>query len=64
MYTNWLLPEAGKQTKLGQSNDNYGTISGWQGLLVKAAREKKWFRDLLEDVMNELNMNGGGESVG
>jgi hypothetical protein len=23
-------------------------------MLVKAAREKKWFRDLLDDVMTEL----------
>ena len=33
------------------------TVSGWKGLLVKAAREKKWFRDLLEDVTRELNKN-------
>jgi hypothetical protein len=30
------------------------TLSGWKGLLVKAAREKKWFRALLDDVMSEL----------
>ena len=29
-------------------------ISIWKRILVNAAREKKWFRDLLEDVMNEL----------
>jgi hypothetical protein len=40
---------------------NYGsqmtiteTVSGWKGMLVKAAREKKWFRELLDDVMKEL----------
>jgi hypothetical protein len=30
------------------------TIPAWKGLLVKAATEKKWFRELLEDVMKEL----------
>lgn len=29
-------------------------ISVWKTLLVNAAGDKKWFRDLLEDVMNEL----------
>lgn len=29
-------------------------ISVWKTLLVNAARDKKWFRDLLKDVMNEL----------
>lgn len=29
-------------------------VSIWKRILVNAAREKKWFRDLLEDVMNEL----------
>ena len=27
----------------------------WKKLFVKAGREKKWFRELLQDVMNELN---------
>jgi hypothetical protein len=31
-------------------------ISIWKRILVNAAREKKWFRDLLEDVVNELNV--------
>jgi hypothetical protein len=31
-------------------------ISIWKKLLVHTAQEKKWFRDLLEDVMNELNV--------
>ena len=29
-------------------------ISIWKKILVNAAREKKWFRSLLEDVINEL----------
>jgi hypothetical protein len=30
------------------------TKSGWRGLLVKATREKEWFRKLLDEVMDEL----------
>jgi len=26
----------------------------WKKILINAAREKKWFRDLLVDVMNEI----------
>ena len=29
-------------------------ISIWKKILVNAAQEKEWFRDLLEDVMEEL----------
>jgi len=29
-------------------------VSIWKRIFLNAAREKKWFRDLLEDVMNEL----------
>ena len=29
-------------------------VSIWKRIFVNTAREKKWFRDLLEDVMNEL----------
>jgi hypothetical protein len=29
-------------------------ISIWKKILINTAREKKWFRELLEDVMNEL----------
>ena len=29
-------------------------ISVWRKMLVSVAREKKWFRSLLEDVMREL----------
>lgn len=30
-------------------------MSVWKRILVKAASEKKWFRDLLEDVLSELD---------
>ena len=30
------------------------SLSIWKKLFVKAAREKKWFRDLLEEVMSEM----------
>jgi hypothetical protein len=29
-------------------------VSIWKRILVKATQEKKWFRDLLEEVMKEL----------
>jgi hypothetical protein len=29
-------------------------ISIWKKILVNVAREKKWFRDLLEDVIDEI----------
>jgi hypothetical protein len=29
-------------------------VSIWKRILVSAGRDKKWFRDLLDDVMNEL----------
>lgn len=32
-------------------------VSVWKNLLVRAAREKPWFRDLLRDVMRELNID-------
>jgi hypothetical protein len=38
----------GSQTTIRES------VSIWKRILVNAAREKKWFRALLEDVMNEL----------
>jgi hypothetical protein len=31
------------------------SIEEWRGLFVKAAREKAWFRNLLNDVMGELS---------
>jgi hypothetical protein len=30
-------------------------VETWKRVLVAAAKEKKWFRDLLEDVVGELN---------
>ncbi len=38
----------GSQTTLTES------IKAWKSLFVKAAREKPWFRELLDEVMNEL----------
>ena len=32
-------------------------ISVWRRLFVHAAREKPWFRDLLEDVMRDLKVD-------
>lgn len=29
-------------------------VSIWKKILINAAREKKWFRDLLEDVLHEV----------
>lgn len=29
-------------------------ISIWKKVLINAAKEKKWFRDLLEDVVDEI----------
>ena len=37
----------------GQTTSTH-RVSQWKHLLVKAAREKKWFRKLLEDVAEEL----------
>jgi len=31
-----------------------GPVKTWKRLLVKAAKEKPWFRKLLDEVMNEL----------
>jgi hypothetical protein len=45
----------GQKLNWGSQTTITETKSGWKGLLVKAAREKKWFHDLLDDVMNELN---------
>jgi len=30
------------------------SVAGWKRLLVKSAKQQKWLRDLLEDVMAEL----------
>lgn len=45
----------GSQTTLTES------IKAWKSLFVKAAREKPWFRELLDEVMNELR--GDSESA-
>lgn len=44
----------GKRLNWGSQTTITETVSGWKGLLVKAAREQKWFRKLLDDVMKEL----------
>ena|SRR5258705_5340316 len=44
----------GQNLNWGSQTTITETVSGWKRMLVKAAREKKWFRDLLEDVMREL----------
>ncbi len=41
----------GSQTTLTMS------LSNWKRLLVRAAREKEWFRKLLEDVTSEIEKN-------
>jgi hypothetical protein len=30
------------------------TVTGWKTILIQAAREKKWFSRLLEEVCHEL----------
>lgn len=44
----------GKTLNWGSQTTITEPISIWKRILVKAAREKKWFRDLLNDVMDEL----------
>jgi len=36
-------------------------ISVWRKMLVSAAREKKWFRALLQDVMSNLQHSSNGK---
>jgi len=43
-YLNW-----GSQTTISEPIDN------WKRILIDAARQKPWFRKLLEDVMHELH---------
>lgn len=45
----------GERLNWGSQTTITEPISVWKKLLVNTAREKKWFRDLLEDVMKELN---------
>ncbi len=44
----------GEKLNWGSQTTITEPISIWKRLLVKAAREKSWFRDLLEDVMREM----------
>jgi hypothetical protein len=44
----------GNRLNYGSQTTITETTSGWKGMLVKAAREKEWFRKLLDDVMKEL----------
>jgi hypothetical protein len=44
----------GKKLNWGSQTTITEPISVWKRLLVNAAKEKKWFRDLLEDVMKEV----------
>ena len=43
-----ITEELGSQTTITEP------ISIWKRILVTTARDKKWFRDLLEDVLVEL----------
>jgi hypothetical protein len=38
-------------------------LSVWKRLMVTAARDKKWFRDLLDDVIRELQSQHPAEEV-
>jgi hypothetical protein len=44
----------GKKLNWGSQTTITEPISVWKRLLVNAAREKEWFRNLLEDVMKEV----------
>ena len=44
----------GKHLVWGSQTTITEPINTWKRLLVKAAKEKPWFKKLLEDVMNEL----------
>lgn len=45
----------GSSSQWGAQTTLAARLPVWKELFVKAAREKKWFRKLLEDVMSELN---------
>jgi hypothetical protein len=54
----------GKTLNWGSQTTITETVSGWKGMLVKAAQEKKWFRDLLEEVTKELERpKAGGKTA-
>ena len=44
----------GERLNWGSQTTITEPIAIWKRLLVTAGREKKWFRDLLEEVMREL----------
>jgi hypothetical protein len=44
----------GQSLNFGGQTSITEPISVWRKMLVSAAREKKWFRVLLQDVMSEL----------
>jgi len=45
----------GSSSQWGSQTTLAARLPVWKKLFVKAAREKKWFRKLLEDVMSELH---------
>lgn len=45
----------GQRLNWGSQTTITEPVSAWKLMLVKAAREKQWFRTLLEDVMSEVN---------
>lgn len=46
----------GKKLNWGSQTTITEPISVWKRILVSAAREKTWFRDLLDDVIRELDV--------
>jgi hypothetical protein len=48
---------AGQKLVFGGQTTITEPVSVWKKMLVGAAREKPWFRELLEDVMRELENN-------
>jgi hypothetical protein len=43
-------------SKWGSQTTLTTSLSSWKEIFVKAAREKEWFRDLLDNVMSELEI--------
>ena len=44
----------GQSLNFGGQTSITESISVWRKMLVSVAREKKWFRELLDDVTDEL----------